>query len=85
MRNAVDSVTHFHADHFCGVLFFVLDAQFLRRSRPLTIAGPIGLLVELRSDRVWGSHGIEVLTAPVRHGEPCGPFYAYRIWGHRMD
>jgi ribonuclease BN (tRNA processing enzyme) len=44
-RNAIDVilVTHFHADHFGGIPFFVLDAQFGRRTRPLTIAGPPGL------------------------------------------
>jgi ribonuclease BN (tRNA processing enzyme) len=37
-------ITHFHADHFGGVPFFVLDAQFFsKRTRPLTIAGPQGL------------------------------------------
>lgn len=45
-RNAIDAilVTHFHADHFGGIPFFILDAQFAsRRTRPLTIAGPPGL------------------------------------------
>jgi ribonuclease BN (tRNA processing enzyme) len=45
-RNAVDIIllTHFHADHFGGVPFFVLDAQLVaRRTRPLLIAGPPGL------------------------------------------
>src|SRR5687767_4551445 len=45
-RNAVDVIllTHFHADHFGGVPFFVLDAQLVaRRTRPLLIAGPPGL------------------------------------------
>lgn len=45
-RNAIDLIllTHFHADHFGGVPFFVLDAQFVaKRTRPLTIAGPPGL------------------------------------------
>jgi ribonuclease BN (tRNA processing enzyme) len=45
-RNAIDTilVTHFHADHFGGVPFFMLDAQFnTKRARPLTIAGPPGL------------------------------------------
>ena len=37
-------VTHFHADHFGGIPFFMLDAQFFtRRIQPLTIAGPAGL------------------------------------------
>ena len=45
-RNAIDTilVTHFHADHFGGIPFFMLDAQFnTKRARPLTIAGPSGL------------------------------------------
>ncbi|MBV8754317.1 MAG: MBL fold metallo-hydrolase [Hyphomicrobiales bacterium] len=45
-RNAIDTilVTHFHADHFGGIPFFMLDAQFnTKRMRPLTIAGPPGL------------------------------------------
>ena len=36
--------THFHADHFGGLPFLVLDAQFFsKRSQPLVIAGPPGL------------------------------------------
>ena len=44
-RNDIDLilVTHFHADHFGGIPFFVLEAQFGRRTRSLTIAGPPGL------------------------------------------
>jgi ribonuclease BN (tRNA processing enzyme) len=45
-RNAIDTIllTHFHADHFGGVPFFVLDAQIVaKRTRPLLIAGPPGL------------------------------------------
>ena len=44
--NAIQSIfiTHFHADHFGGIPFFMLDAQLLsKRSEPLTIAGPPGL------------------------------------------
>ena len=37
-------ITHFHADHFGGVPFFLLDAQFYsKRTQPLTIAGPPGM------------------------------------------
>jgi ribonuclease BN (tRNA processing enzyme) len=45
-RNAIDTIliTHFHADHFGGIPFFILDAQLVaKRSRPLTIVGPPGL------------------------------------------
>src|SRR5581483_1696081 len=45
-RNAIDAIlfSHFHADHFGGLPFFMLDAQFTaRRTRPLTILGPRGL------------------------------------------
>jgi len=44
--NEVDIIfiTHFHADHFGGIPFFVLDARFFaRRTMPLTIAGPRSL------------------------------------------
>ena len=40
-------ITHFHGDHFAGLPFFLLDAQFSRRSRPLVIAGPAGLPTRL--------------------------------------
>lgn len=45
-RNRIQAifVTHFHADHFGGIPFFMLDAQFFsRRTEPLTIVGPRGL------------------------------------------
>ena len=45
-RNAISliAITHFHADHFGGIPFFILDAQFFsKRLEPLTIVGPPGL------------------------------------------
>lgn len=45
-RNAIAMIiiTHFHADHFGGIPFFILDAQFFsKRREPLTIVGPVGL------------------------------------------
>lgn len=45
-QNTIETifVTHFHGDHFGGIPYFVLDAQFLaKRTTPLTIVGPEGL------------------------------------------
>jgi ribonuclease BN (tRNA processing enzyme) len=41
-------VTHLHGDHFGGIPFFVLDAQFSRRTAPLLIAGPPGVEQRVR-------------------------------------
>jgi ribonuclease BN (tRNA processing enzyme) len=45
-RNEIQTifVTHFHADHFGGLPFFMLDAQFFsHRVSTLTVVGPKGL------------------------------------------
>ena len=49
-REAIDLVliTHFHGDHFGGLPFLLLDAQFTRRTRPLVIAGPEGIEARLK-------------------------------------
>lgn len=36
-------VTHLHGDHFGGLPFLLLDGQFRRGERPLTVAGPPGI------------------------------------------
>lgn len=43
--NDIDGVivSHFHGDHFGGVPYLILEGQFTRRTRPLTIAGPVGI------------------------------------------
>jgi ribonuclease BN (tRNA processing enzyme) len=45
VRDDIDLVliTHFHGDHFAGLPFLLLDAQFTPRTRPLVIAGPEGI------------------------------------------
>jgi ribonuclease BN (tRNA processing enzyme) len=41
-------VSHLHGDHFGGLPFLMLDGQFSRRERPLTVAGPPGTGDRLR-------------------------------------
>ena len=49
VRDDIDLIliTHFHGDHFAGLPFLLLDAQFTRRTRPLVIAGPKGIETRL--------------------------------------
>ena len=48
-RDSIDLIliTHFHGDHFAGLPFLLLDAQFTRRTRQLVIAGPEGIETRL--------------------------------------
>jgi ribonuclease BN (tRNA processing enzyme) len=42
-------LTHLHGDHFGGLPFLVLDGQFRRRDRDLTVLGPPGTEQRLRT------------------------------------
>ncbi len=42
-------VSHFHADHFFGLPFLLLDAKFSGRTRDLTIVGPPGIEARTRN------------------------------------
>jgi ribonuclease BN (tRNA processing enzyme) len=69
-------ITHFHGDHFAGLPFLLLDAQFSRRSRPLVIAGPQGIETRLsRAMEVMFEHSsktkqrFELSVIPIAPGE----------------
>jgi len=36
-------LSHYHADHFAGIPFLLIEARFSARTKPLTIAGPPGV------------------------------------------
>jgi ribonuclease BN (tRNA processing enzyme) len=42
-------ITHLHGDHFGGLPFMILDGQFSRRTRRLTIAGPPGVEARVKA------------------------------------
>jgi ribonuclease BN (tRNA processing enzyme) len=37
------ALSHLHGDHFAGLPWLILDGQFAPRSKPLQIAGPVGV------------------------------------------
>lgn len=78
--NDVDAIllSHLHGDHFGGIPFFILDAQFIsKRERPLIIAGPPGLDERVQSAQEVLFPGssetqqkYEVRFLEWRHGNP---------------
>ena len=84
VRNDIDLIliTHFHGDHFAGLPFFLLDAQFSRRTRPLVIAGPEGIDTRLKqvrealfehSSRTPQKFDLSVLPLKPEEARACGP------------
>ncbi|MGB3643413.1 MAG: MBL fold metallo-hydrolase [Mesorhizobium sp.] len=72
--NAIDTIlaTHFHADHFAGLPFFMLDAQFFsRRTTALTVAGPVGVEEHYRclSEAMFPGSSATVARFPLRFVE----------------
>ena len=81
-------LSHLHGDHFGGLPFLLLDAQFLaRRERPLLIAGPPG--TRARLDAAAGSV-LSELDQPTSGGFP-GRWWRSRsaapteMLGHAVD
>jgi ribonuclease BN (tRNA processing enzyme) len=75
-------VSHLHGDHFGGIPFFVLDAQFARRTRTLAVAGPPGVESRMReamevffpgSSRVQRNFALEFLELQEREESSFGP------------
>jgi ribonuclease BN (tRNA processing enzyme) len=69
-------VSHLHADHFGGIPFLILNAQFARRAAPLTVIGPRGTgrrLAELMEGMFPGSTSVSrrfaVEVTELRPGE----------------
>lgn len=78
-------VTHLHGDHFGGLPFLILDGQFTRRERPLTVAGPPGTAERLSrtmealfpgSSTVERRFAVEVVELSERTETAVGPFRA---------
>jgi ribonuclease BN (tRNA processing enzyme) len=60
-------ISHYHADHFFGLPFLLLDAKYGGRTRDLTIVGPPGIEVRTRSLLELGYPGVVDSAGYERH------------------
>src|SRR5271154_2228594 len=76
-RDEIDLVliTHFHGDHFAGLPFLLLDAQFSRRTRPLVIAGPEGIAMRL----------MQVMEALFEHSSKTKPKFELSVFALKPE
>jgi ribonuclease BN (tRNA processing enzyme) len=75
-------LSHLHGDHFGGVPFLILDAQFSRRTRPFLIAGPPGVQGRVEaameilfpgSTSAQRKFNVEFIELPERQATRVGP------------
>ncbi len=75
-------VSHLHGDHFGGIPFLILDAQFSRRDKPLLVAGPPGVEERVKeamevffpgSSKVERKFNVEFAELPERTRTSVGP------------
>ena len=74
-------LSHLHGDHFGGVPFLILDGQFSRRTKGLTIAGPPGTRARVEaamevlfpgSTSVTRRFAVDFVELPARAATPVG-------------
>jgi len=75
-------LSHLHGDHFGGVPFMVLDGQFRKRTRPLHVAGPPGVVERVvaamevlfpGSSTAARPFALEFIELKARQPTPLGP------------
>jgi ribonuclease BN (tRNA processing enzyme) len=60
-------ISHYHADHFFGLPFLLLDAKYGGRTKDLTIVGPPGIELRTRSLLELGYPGVVDSANYTRH------------------